>query len=170
MTLAIAHKVGDTAMLDAVREVRPPFNPESVVAEFCDLLKKYRISTVIGDAYGGEWVASQFRLHGIHYRKSERSASQLFLDCLPLLNSRGAALLDNERAISQFCALERRTARSGKDSVDHPPGEHNDLANAIAGALVHVPSAARRDRPPGGVVHEGAGNYHAHSGTYGAKH
>jgi hypothetical protein len=168
MTLAIAHKAGDTAMLDAVREIRPPFNPEAVVAEFCDLLKTYRVTTVIGDAYGGEWVASQFRLHGIHYRKSERTASQLFLDCLPVLNSRAAALLDNERAISQICALERRTARSGKDSVGHAPGEHDDLANAIAGALVNVPSAARRERPPGGVLHEGASKFNVHSGTYGS--
>ena len=169
MTLAIAHLAGDTAVLDAVRENRPPFDPASVVAEYCDLLKTYRIKTVVGDAYGGEWVASQFRQHSINYRKSDRSASQLFLDCLPLLNSRTAALLDNERVISQFCALERRTARSGKDSVDHPPGEHNDVANAVAGALVNVPNAARRERT-GGVTHESAGKFNPHTGTYGAKH
>src|ERR1035437_4882057 len=169
MTLAIAHKAGDTAMLDAVREIRPPFNPESTVAEFCDLLKKYRISTVIGDRYGGEWVASQFRLHGVHYRASERTKSELFLDALPLINSRGAALLDNERVISQLCSLERHTTRSGKDSVDHPPGGHDDLINAAAGALVNTPSAARRDRPPGGVAHEGVGKYNPLFGTYGAR-
>jgi hypothetical protein len=32
--------------------------------------------------------------------------------------------------------LERRTARSGKDSIDHPPGAHDDVANAVAGVLV----------------------------------
>jgi hypothetical protein len=32
--------------------------------------------------------------------------------------------------------LERRTSRGGKDSVDHPPGSHDDVANAAAGALV----------------------------------
>jgi hypothetical protein len=32
-------------------------------------------------------------------------------------------------------SLERRTARSGKDSVDHPPAGHDDLINAAAGAL-----------------------------------
>jgi hypothetical protein len=93
----------------------------------------------------------------------------LFLDCLPLLNSRGAALLDNERVISQFCALERRTRLGGKDSVGHAPGEHDDVANAVAGALVNVPSAARRDRPPGGVTHEGVGKYNPLSGTFGAQ-
>jgi hypothetical protein len=35
--------------------------------------------------------------------------------------------------INQFCSLERRTARGGKDSVDHPVGQHDDCANAVAG-------------------------------------
>jgi len=44
MTLAIAHDErqpdGQTiTMLDAVREVKPPFSPEAVVADFCELLK-----------------------------------------------------------------------------------------------------------------------------------
>ena len=32
--------------------------------------------------------------------------------------------------------LERRTARGGRDSIDHGPGAHDDIANAVAGALV----------------------------------
>ena len=64
-TLAVAHKEGNTAILDAVREVRPPFSPEAVVAEFADLLKKYRINTVEGDRYGGEWPREQFRNAGM---------------------------------------------------------------------------------------------------------
>jgi hypothetical protein len=46
-------------------------------------------------------------------------------------------LLDNAKLIAQLCSLERRTARGGKDSIDHPPGgAHDDVANAVAGALV----------------------------------
>ena len=37
---------------------------------------------------------------------------------------------------AQFVGLERRTARSGKDTVDHGLGGHDDVANAVAGALV----------------------------------
>ena len=33
-TLAIGHKLGEVAVLDCVREVRPPFSPEQVVGEF----------------------------------------------------------------------------------------------------------------------------------------
>jgi hypothetical protein len=32
--------------------------------------------------------------------------------------------------------LERRTARGGKDSIDHAPGAHDDLANCVAGSLL----------------------------------
>ena len=34
MTVAVAHQEGDQGMLDAVREVRPPFSPETVAKEF----------------------------------------------------------------------------------------------------------------------------------------
>jgi DNA-directed RNA polymerase subunit RPC12/RpoP len=47
-------------------------------------------------------------------------------------------LLDSQRLATQLCSLERRTARSGKDSVDHPVGGHDDLANSACGALTHT--------------------------------
>jgi hypothetical protein len=43
-------------------------------------------------------------------------------------------LLDHPRLVTQLCGLERRTARGGRDSIDHAPGGHDDLANAVAGA------------------------------------
>jgi ribosomal protein L37AE/L43A len=47
-------------------------------------------------------------------------------------------LLDNKKLISELSSLERRTGRSGRDSIDHPPGGHDDMANAAAGALVRA--------------------------------
>ena len=61
MTLAIAHKEGGNTVLDAIRERRPPFSPEAVVADFCAILKTYRITSVIGDRYAGEWPRERFR-------------------------------------------------------------------------------------------------------------
>jgi hypothetical protein len=46
------------------------------------------------------------------------------------------------RLHAQLLGLERRTARGGKDSIDHAPNAHDDLANAAAGALVLVASGA----------------------------
>src|SRR5580658_4818061 len=60
----------------------------------------------------------------------------LYNDLVPLINSRRIDLLDHAKLINQLCSLERRTARGGRDSIDHPPGSHDDLANAAGGALV----------------------------------
>jgi hypothetical protein len=57
---------------------------------------------------------------------------------LPLLNSRRVDLLDNKRLFNQISGLERRTARGGRDSIDHAPGAHDDVGNSAAGALVRV--------------------------------
>ena len=46
------------------------------------------------------------------------------------------ALLDDRRLVVQLCGLERRTARGGRDSIYHRSGGHDDLANAVAGALL----------------------------------
>jgi hypothetical protein len=62
--------------------------------------------------------------------------SDIYRDALPLLNSRRCQLLDIRRLITQLHGLERRTARGGKDSIDHGPGAHDDVANAVAGAIV----------------------------------
>ncbi len=52
------------------------------------------------------------------------------------MNARRVELLEHPRLSAQLVGLERRTARSGKDSIDHAPGGHDDLANAVAGVLV----------------------------------
>ena len=136
MTLAIAHVEGNTAVLDAVREVRPPFSPDGVVREFSDLLANYRLREVTGDRWGGEFVREQFESCGVSYKVSERSKSDIYRELLPLLNSRRVELLDIPRLSAQLAGLERRTARGGRDSIDHTPGSHDDLINSAAGALV----------------------------------
>jgi len=60
----------------------------------------------------------------------------LYVALLPALNSRRVELLDQPRLVAQLCGLERRTAWGGRDSIDHAPNAHDDLANAAAGALV----------------------------------
>jgi hypothetical protein len=134
-TLAIGHAQDDMAFLDAVREVRPPFSPESVVDDFAKLMKSYGIATVTGDRYAGEWPREQFRKREIDYELADRPCSDLYRDLLPVVNSRKVDLLDNERLVNQLVSLERRTARSGKDSISHPPGSHDDLCNSVAGVV-----------------------------------
>jgi hypothetical protein len=135
-TMAIAHMEANVAVLDVVREVRPPFSPADVTEEFVALFKGYSISTVHGDRYGGQWVAEQFNGHGMRLEPSELNKSEIYGELLPMLNSRAVALLDNERLLHQLNSLERRRGRTGRDTIDHPKGGHDDVVNAAAGALV----------------------------------
>jgi hypothetical protein len=91
---------------------------------------------VYGDRYGGEWPREQFQKRGIFYEPADKSKSEIYVDLLPLINSGAADLLDSDRLVTQIMSLERRTSRGGKDSIDHAPGGHDDVANAVAGALV----------------------------------
>lgn len=59
-----------------------------------------------------------------------------YREVLPLLNAGRCSILDLPRLASQLIGLERRTARGGKDSIDHAPAAHDDVANAAAGALL----------------------------------
>jgi hypothetical protein len=143
-TLAIAHRENDKVVLDALRETKPPFSPEGVVAEFATTLRSYRISTVTGDRYAGDWPREQFRKRCIAYQPAPKPKSDLYLELLAPINSGTCSLLDNERCINQLVGLERRTARSGRDSIDHAPGARDDVANALAGAIHLVLSEAAR--------------------------
>jgi hypothetical protein len=148
MTLGIAHsnRWTEKVILDLVREIRPPFSPEATVAEFSGLMSGYNISRVYGDRYAGEWPRERLRMHNIGYEVSPKTKNEIYRDLLPVLNSDGAELLDVPRLKSQLLGLERRTARGGRDSVDHAPGAHDDVINAAAGAILLAKSGGGRAR------------------------
>lgn len=138
--LAVAHaerRNGRTiAVLDLIREKVPPFSPEQVCAEFADAMRPYgAIRDAIADRWGGQFPVEHMRKHGITVKPSDRSKSDIYRDVLPLINSGGCELLDVPRLVRQVCGLERRTARGGRDSIDHPPGQRDDVINAVAGAI-----------------------------------
>jgi hypothetical protein len=135
MTLAISHREQNTVVLDAVREWRPWFNPAVVISEASQLLKSYRIRKVVGDHYAGEWCRTPFREAGRTYEVSAHNKGDLYINFLSLLNAARVRLLDHQRLIGQLCSLERRTSRGGRDSMDHPQGGHDDICNAVAGAV-----------------------------------
>jgi hypothetical protein len=131
--LAVGHKQGRRVVVDMLRRYRPPFNPHDVVRQMVDALRPYHVRGVVGDNYAAEWVAGAFRAYGTGYTKCPKAKSPLYLELLPRLCSGEIELLDDEQAVDQLSNLERRTRSGGKDVVDHPPGGHDDLANAIAG-------------------------------------
>src|SRR5207244_9427831 len=80
---------------------------------------------------------SRRRYSQVTYAPAGKTKAELYGAALPpLINSRRVELLDHPRLVAQLCGLERRTAWGGRDSIDHGPGGRDDLANAVAGALV----------------------------------
>jgi hypothetical protein len=148
MTLAVAHMQGSRVVLDLIRERLAPFSPDACVKEFSDALRGHGVAQIVGDRYAGEWPREAFRKHGVDYRVADKAKSDLYLALLPLLNSDRVELLDSKRLVAQLCGLERKTARSGKDSIDHVPGGRDDVANAVAGAAVLAVEAAAQPRVP----------------------
>jgi hypothetical protein len=131
--ISVAHKLGDRIVIDAIREVQPPFSAPDVINHvLVPLCKSYNISSVSGDDWGADLLKGLIRNAGLGYNKVPKNKSQLYLDpCLPLLNAGKLDLPRNERVISQFCNLER-SVKGGHDHIDHPSHGHDDIVNSIA--------------------------------------
>jgi hypothetical protein len=124
------------------------------------------------------WPVEQFQKYGVRYEQSAAPKSDLYRDLLPLLNSRRISLLDHPKLINQLHSLERQVRRGGRDSIDHPPNQHDDIANCVAGLaalasarvdLLHkyrafqpdfvdedLPAPRREPEPERGVVFAGS--------------
>jgi hypothetical protein len=134
-------------VLDLLREVQPPFDPGSVIRErFVPVLRAYHIRDVSGDRHAIGFVQAEFADAGIKFTPSPLTKSDLFSELLPLVNTGRVELLDQPTLRTQLLALERRAVRGGKDSVDHARGAHDDVANAAAGALVHVTGVGAKQK------------------------
>lgn len=111
MCLSIGHRDKDRIIVDVLREIAAPFDPESATEEFSAVLKSYGLGKVTGNRYAGEWPPRGFRERAIEYTTSEQPKNSLYVDVLPLLNSRSLRPLDIFRLVNQIAALKRRTAR-----------------------------------------------------------
>ena len=139
--VAVAHldlRDGDVpfVVIDAIREVRPPFDPLAVSGELATFLRSYRVVQATSDRYAGGWVVEAFQRRGIHVLQDAEPKSQLYLAALPALTARRVDLPDLPRLRAQLAGLERRRRAGGRDVVDHPPAGFDDLANAACGVMV----------------------------------
>jgi hypothetical protein len=143
--IAISHKKGDQIIIDAVREVIPPFSPSSVVSDILvPLCKTYRIDgKIFGDNYAGNFCKELVHKAGLYYDLWPQHKSEIYRDpLLPLINSKRITLPRIDRLINQTCTLERSVRRSGRDEITHPTHGHDDLINACAGAAAVAMRAA----------------------------
>jgi hypothetical protein len=134
-TLAIGHKVGEHVVIDTLRGTHGAFDPQSVTHEYAELCREYGVRSVVGDSYGAGWVSGAWQQCGLTYKRSELPKSQVYLEAIPLFARGLVRLPDHARLLRELRLLERHTHRSGKDTVDHPRGGHDDHANAVCGAL-----------------------------------
>ena len=135
-------------VVDVLRERKPPFSPSMSWASSPPCSKSYGVSQISGDRFANVWPVEVFAKVGITYEQNAEPKSTLYTKMLPLLNSCRVESLDEPGSIAQLCGLERRTARGGRESIDHPPSGHDDLINAVAGAAVGALS-----EPNGAYIH-----------------
>jgi hypothetical protein len=112
-----------------------------VAKQVAEFIGQFKLSSAIADSYAAEFAVTAYRDAGVTLRASDISRSDAYLELLPLMTSGRVELPDDPVLRTELLGLERRTGRSGRDSVDHRPGAHDDLANATALAAV---TAARR--------------------------
>jgi len=132
-TLAIGHKEGNKVVIDLVRGAKGV--PAQIVEQYAELMKSYKVKKVNLDRYGGSVFADMFESHGINAEHSPQSRSELYQNALPLINSARVEFPPCDILTNQLITLERRTARSGKITIDHAPGQHDDFCNSALGLV-----------------------------------
>ena len=155
--LAIGHLEGDKGsevfVCDVIRGRLAPFDPRSVAQEYASLARSYGCTRITGDAFAGEWVASAFGDCGLRYETSPLNKSSLYLEALPAFNQGMVRIPNYDRLLRELRGLERRTHRSGRDSVDHPAhGGSDDHANALCGSAYIAFHDARKPKTHVGTI------------------
>lgn len=142
--VAIGHKENGRAVLDLVMKQagEPPFNPRLAVKRFATALKSYGIASVTGDNYAGMTFKSDFEGEGVAYHSCSRPKTDLYEALEPAINAGEVELLDEPKLQEQLITLVVRGAH-----VDHQPGNHDDLANAVAGVVWKIKDDGMQDAP-----------------------
>jgi hypothetical protein len=115
---------------------------EGAVQRIAELVRGYAVSTIIGDRYARGWVREAFKRHGLTYEDATvrgpdnapvyLDRSSAYAEIEPLFAAGLIAVLDHPTLQRELRNLERRPSQGGKDKIDHPHGQHDDYANALA--------------------------------------
>ena len=153
MALAIAHGEPGTEpgsgriIVDVAEEWPPPFNVDAAAPAVVALCREYHVPLLVGDNWGGAWVQRTFIRLGMSYYVEPRPKSELYRECLALLNTGRVSLPDQPTLRRQIMGLVRRVASRGREHIDHRPGAHDDVSNAVAGAVCRVAQISGYQRP-----------------------
>ena len=76
---ALGHlRDGDTMVVDAIRNFKPKFSPESVVAEIAELCHAYGVSTVYSDAFASGFVTELVTKNGLRHEFINHKQKHLY--------------------------------------------------------------------------------------------
>lgn len=140
-TMAIGHLEGERIVVDLVRARHG--KPADITAEYAEVFKDYGIRAIVTDKFSGSWAKDEFEKCGIKVEQAAAPKSELYRDSVSRFNSGQVCLPPDPVLVGQFCNLERRVSRNGREVIDHPPGQHEDRANAAAGIMSIVPAGRR---------------------------
>lgn len=132
-TLSIAHKTEEKIVVDLVEKQAggTPFNPRDAVRKFTGILHEYSVKAVVGDRYAGTTFRHDFESAGIRYRIAEHTKTELYEQLEPMLNAGEVELPDVPKLKEQLIGLVLKGTK-----IDHLSSEHDDFANAVAGAVL----------------------------------
>jgi hypothetical protein len=132
------------------------WNPETIAEQMTAILKSYGLRNIWGDRYAAGFIRSAFERRGITYsnpvKRTLKGAtdgwqqgkyldepldrSALYLTALPFFASGQIVIPNNVRLLKELGDLERKT--TGKETVDHPAGQHDDVANAVCACIAKL--------------------------------
>lgn len=145
-TLSLHHVEGQGAERRVIQDVMKGWartrsatvNLEGVVQEIAEILRRYRVSHVVGDRYAKGWVRQAFDRAGVRYEDPAAAdgeymdKSRAYSECEPLFATGRIEVLDHPQLLRELKTLERRPRPGGKALVGPPRGGHDDYANVLA--------------------------------------
>ena len=105
----------------------PPFGPETVIKEFCKLLREHGIRKVSGDRHSTRWAFEAFKRHNISYEFCDLVRPDLHREFLKLLDEKKVVMPQHGELRRQLRALVTRQKEHGGP---------DDLVTAVAGVCV----------------------------------
>jgi hypothetical protein len=141
-TMAVSHwdHARKKAVLDCLRGFEPDpetgtFSTTEATKDHALTVRSYGVTFVTGDRYAGNWPRERWQDEKMQYEVSKRDKTKIYRDALPLITAAECELLDHPLLKHQLKELERRVSPKGLPVITHPPGGHDDYANAVCGAI-----------------------------------
>lgn len=137
-TAALCHVEGEKIVVDRIEERFSPLDPAQVTEEFATIMKAYGIRRIKSDRYAGMWPTAAYAKHSVAVEINDQSASELLLELGALIRMGRVVLPESDRLLTQLTQLERKVRSGGHDVVEAPTGGYDDLACALASAMVEA--------------------------------